>query len=404
MNKVDTEYFRIVNDILTNGRLKKNRTGVDTIGIFGAQAKYNVDLNAFPLLTTKKVHWPAIVHELLWFISGDTNIKYLVDNNVRIWNEWAFSRYQKVKPRLGGLMLADELLLSNQEKRVLASKLEPEDFDVVDSIKKSIQEKQNKFIDRIKNDVEFAKEWGELGEGTYGRMWRDFPFFTIVDKTDPSTMPKFKSLGTKGTYCGDEPLTFLGRIDQITKVLEKLKNNPDDRRMIVSAWHPHWVDHCALPPCHCLFHFHTEELTLEERVDILQKQVGPVNLPKSDVWIIQKLNEDNIPTRRLNCLLYQRSCDFPIGIPFNIASYSLLTAMIAHVSNMIPGTFIHTYGDAHIYVNQLDAIKEQLTREPRPLPKVWLNPEVKSLFDFKYEDIKLLDYDPHPAIKMPVAV
>jgi thymidylate synthase len=174
--------------------------------------------------------------------------------------------------------------------------------------------------------------------------------------------------------------------------------------MIVSAWHPHWVDHCALPPCHCLFHFHTEELTLEERVDILQKQVGPVNLPKSDVWIIQKLNEDNIPTRRLNCLLYQRSCDFPIGIPFNIASYSLLTAMIAHVSNMIPGTFIHTYGDAHIYVNQLDAIKEQLTREPRPLPKVWLNPEVKSLFDFKYEDIKLLDYDPHPAIKMPVAV
>jgi thymidylate synthase len=180
--------------------------------------------------------------------------------------------------------------------------------------------------------------------------------------------------------------------------------------MIVSAWHPHWVDHCALPPCHCLFHFHTEELTLEERTKLLTDEQCKNDLdltnsygirPSSDLELVEKYN---IPKRRLNCLLYQRSCDFPIGIPFNIASYSLLTAMIAHVSNMIPGTFIHTYGDAHIYVNQLDAIKEQLTREPRPLPKVWLNPEVKSLFDFKYEDIKLLDYDPHPAIKMPVAV
>jgi thymidylate synthase len=369
MNKVDTEYFRIVNDILTNGRLKKNRTGVDTIGIFGAQAKYNVDLNAFPLLTTKKVHWPAIVHELLWFISGDTNIKYLVDNDVKIWNEWACKRYMEKTGAKGHISAILPIYVKN-----------------------------------IKEDVEFAKEWGELGEGTYGGMWRDFPFFTIVDKTDPSTMPKFKSLGTKGMYCGDEPLTFLGRIDQITKVLEKLKNNPDDRRMIVSAWHPHWVDHCALPPCHCLFHFHTEELTLEERVDILQKQVGPVNLPKSDVWIIQKLNEDNIPTRRLNCLLYQRSNDFFLGVPFNIASYSLLTAMIAQVTNMVPGTFTHSHGDAHVYVNHLDQIKLQMSREPKALPSLWLNPEVKSLFDFKYDDIKLLNYDPHPAIKAEVAV
>jgi thymidylate synthase len=235
-------------------------------------------------------------------------------------------------------------------------------------------------------------------------MWRDFPFFTIVDKTDPSTMPKFKSLGTKGMYCGDEPLTFLGRIDQITKVLEKLKNNPDDRRMIVSAWHPHWVDHCALPPCHCLFHFHTEELTLEERIDILQKQVGPVNLPKSEIWIIQKLNEENIPTRGLNCLLYQRSVDTALGKPFNIASYALLTAMIAQTVNMVPGMFTHSMGDTHIYVNHIDGLKLQLTREPKKLPRVWLNPEVKSLFDFKYDDIKLLDYEFHPTIKFDVAV
>jgi thymidylate synthase len=367
MNKVDTEYFRIVNDILTNGKLKKNRTGVDTIGIFGAQAKYNVDLNAFPLLTTKKVHWPAIVHELLWFISGSTNIKYLVDNNVRIWNEWAYKKY-------------------------------------VDKCGAEVINTQDEFIQKIKNDAEFANKWGELGEGTYGGMWRDFPFFTIVDKTDPSTMPKFKSLGTKGMYCGDEPLTFLGRIDQITKVLEKLKNNPDDRRMIVSAWHPYWVDQCALPPCHCLFQFHTEELTQDERFDLYRESGGNkgwVSVPEMNEKV---LNDANIPTRRLNCLLYQRSCDFFLGIPFNIASYSLLTAMIAHVTNMVPGTFTHSHGDAHLYTNHLDQIKLQMSREPKALPSLWLNPEVKSLFDFKYDDIKLLNYNPHPTIKAEVAV
>jgi len=401
MNKVDTEYFRIVNDILTNGKVKKNRTGVDTIGIFGAQAKYDVDLNAFPILTTKKVHWPAIVHELLWFISGDTNIKYLVDNNVRIWNEWAFSRYQKVKPTLGGIMLVDELLFTNQEKRVLSSKLEPEDVDVVDIVKKSIQEKQNAFIDRIKNDNEFAKQWGELGEGTYGGMWRDFPFYTTVNDNDASTCPKGTASGTKGDYAES---WFFGRIDQLQKVINKLKFYPDDRRMIVSAWHPYWVDHCALPPCHCLFQFHTEELTLEERIEILQKQVGPVNLPKSEMWVIQKLAEENIPSRRLNCLLYQRSQDTALGNPFNVASYSLLTAMIAQTVNMTTGTFTHSTGDTHIYVNHLDGLKLQLTREPKKLPNLWLNPEVKSLFDFKYDDIKLLDYEFHPTIKFDVAV
>ena len=393
MNKVDTEYFRIVNDILTNGRLKKNRTGVDTIGIFGAQAKYNVDLNAFPLLTTKKVHWPAIVHELLWFISGSTNIKYLVDNNVRIWNEWAFSRYQKVKPRLGGLMLADELLLSNQEKRVLASKLEPDDFDVVDSIKKSIQEKQNKFIDRIKNDVEFAKEWGELGEGTYGGMWRAFPFYTMDDEFVGSSTV---------TGQGSESWVF-GQVDQLQKVIDKLKTNPDDRRMIVSAWHPYWVDHCALPPCHCLFHFHTEELTYDERFQLYRDNGGDL-IAEPESTMVELFDVSNTPTRRLNCLLYQRSNDFFLGVPFNIASYSLLTAMIAHVTNMVPGTFTHSHGDAHVYVNHLDQIKLQMSREPKALPSLWLNPEVKSLFDFKYDDIKLLNYDPHPTIKADVAV
>jgi thymidylate synthase len=284
-------------------------------------------------------------------------------------------------------MLVDELLFTNQEKRVLASKLEPEDVDVVDIVKKSIQEKQNTFIDRIKNDSEFAKQWGELGEGTYGGMWRAFPFYNDYETVAPA-----------------EGREALDTVDQLQKVINKLKFYPDDRRMIVSAWHPHWVDHCALPPCHCLFQFHTEELTLEERIQILQKQVGPVNLPKSEMWIIQKLNEENIPRHRLNCLLYQRSQDTALGNPFNVASYSLLTAMIAQTVNMVTGTFTHSTGDTHIYVNHIDGLKLQLTREPKKLPKLWLNPEVKSLFDFKYDDIKLLDYEFHPTIKFDVAV
>jgi thymidylate synthase len=385
MNKVDTEYFRIVNDILTNGRLKKNRTGVDTIGIFGAQAKYNVDLNAFPLLTTKKVHWPAIVHELLWFISGSTNIKYLVDNNVRIWNEWAYVKYQKYCKTLN----------------------EPDyDVHIEDLEKNCVREMtQDEFVNEIKTNDAFAAKWGELGEGTYGGMWRSFPYFDNSDpmchnpKTTDPTAPLDVHYETSSGYACE-----VGHVDQLQKVINKLKTNPDDRRMIVSAWHPYWVDHCALPPCHCLFHFHTEELTLEERIDILQKQVGPVNLPKSEIWIIQKLNEENIPHRRLNCLLYQRSVDTALGKPFNIASYALLTAMIAQTVNMVPGMFTHSMGDTHIYVNHIDGLKLQLTREPKKLPKVWLNPEVKSLFDFKYDDIKLLDYEFHSTIKFDVAV
>lgn len=382
MNKVDTEYFRIVNDILTNGRLKKNRTGVDTIGIFGAQAKYNVDLNAFPLLTTKKVHWPAIVHELLWFISGDTNIKYLVDNNVRIWNEWAYKKYSDWWENRAKFYTSPE----NMEREIPA-----------------VQENkltQEEFVEKIKFDESFANRWGELGEGTYGGMWRAFPFYTMDDEFVGSSTV---------TGQGSESWVF-GQVDQLQKVIDKLKTNPDDRRMIVSAWHPYWVDHCALPPCHCLFHFHTEELTLEERTKLLTDEQCKNDLdltnsygirPSSDLELVEKYN---IPTRRLNCLLYQRSVDTALGKPFNIASYALLTAMIAQTVNMVPGMFTHSMGDTHIYVNHIDGLKLQLTREPKKLPRVWLNPEVKSLFDFKYDDIKLLDYEFHPTIKFDVAV
>lgn len=381
MNKVDTEYFRIVNDILTNGKLKKNRTGVDTIGIFGAQAKYDINLNAFPILTTKKVHFPAILHELLWFISGDTNIKYLVDNNVRIWNEWAYVKYKKACDKA----------------------TEPDyDIHIEDLEKNCVREMtQEEFVNEIKTNSNFAAKWGELGEGTYGGMWRDFPFYTIANDNDPSTCPKGSAIGTKGDYAES---WFFGRIDQLTKVINKLKTNPDDRRMIVSAWHPYWVDHCALPPCHCLFHFNTEELTQDERFDLYRKSGGNKGWVSVTEMNEKVLNDANIPKRRLNCLLYQRSQDTALGNPFNVTSYSLLTAMIAQSVNMTTGTFTHSTGDTHIYVTHIDGLKLQLTREPKKLPKLWLNPEVKSLFDFKYDDIKLLDYEFHPTIKFDVAV
>lgn len=381
MNNVDKEYFRLLTTILTNGRRKKNRTGVDTIGVFGEQAKFDINLDAFPILTTKKVYFKGILHELLWFIKGDTNIKYLVDNNVHIWDEWAYKRY---KDTFG-------LTHTSLVKQPNCGPCEPAS--------------QDEFIQKIKDDDKFAKKWGELGEGTYGGMWRAFPFYTEdSDFVGSSTV--------SGT--GAESWVF-GGVDQLKKVIDKLKSNPDDRRMIISAWHPYWVDHCALPPCHCLFHFNTEELTLEERWSLLDKynkdvSGNPLDLFKRDDMVSNPTGFhtacDNIgvPRRKLNCLLYQRSCDTFLGVPFNITSYCLLTAMIAHSVNMVPGVFTHTYGDLHIYSNHMDQVHAQLAREPKTLPKLWINPNKKDLFSLTYDDVKLENYDPHPAIKAEVAV
>lgn len=348
-NHTDDTYKDLLKLILDDGRRKKNRTGVDTIGVFGAQAKYDVCMDAFPILTTKKVWFKGIVHELLWFIKGDTNIKYLVDNGVHIWDEWAYAKYKKTTEFVGNPYTQDE------------------------------------FIALIKSDAKFAEQWGELGEGTYGGMWRAFPYF--YDEYNPPIGQGFR-----------------GQVDQLQKVMDKLKSNPDDRRMIVSAWHPYWVDHCALPPCHCLFHFNTEELTVDERIDLFGGENWSSQHYTRDTITTEILDEHNVPKRRLNCLLYQRSVDSALGLPFNITSYSLLLAMVAHCAGMKPGVFTHTYGDLHIYENHLDGVKEQLERTPMMLPKLWLNPDVKNLFDFKFEDIKLIDYKSHPTIKFDVAV
>ena len=247
----------------------------------------------FPLLTTKKVHLKSIIHELLWFISGSTNIKYLVDNDVRIWNDWPYDLYKK-SPDFQG---------------------------------ETIEE----FAAKIKESDEFAKKYGNLGP-VYGKQWRDF-----------------------------------NGVDQLSNLIEHIKTNPNSRRLIISAWNPAEVDKMALPPCHSFMQFYVAE-------------------------------------GKLSCQLYQRSADVFLGVPFNIASYALFTMMIAQVCGLEPGDFVHTLGDAHIYLNHLEQVNKQIKRSLRPLPKMVINPNVKSIFDFKYEDFTLLNYNPHSGIKGKVAV
>ena len=286
------QYLDLCRYILENGHKKEDRTGTGTISVFGYQMHF--DLNeGFPLLTTKKVHLKSIIHELLWFISGSTNIRPLVLNDVRIWNDWPYAKYKNSQEFKG----------------------------------ETIEE----FALKIKEDEEFAKVWGELGP-VYGKQWRNFD-----------------------------------GVDQLANLIEQIKKNPNSRRLIISAWNPSEVKDMALPPCHTLMQFYVNE-------------------------------------NKLSCQLYQRSGDVFLGVPFNIASYSLFTMMIAQVCNLELGEFVHTLGDAHIYLNHLEQIDRQLKRTPRKLPKMEINPNVKSIVDFKYDDFNLLDYNPYKGIKGKVAV
>jgi thymidylate synthase len=306
------QYLDLMRHILENGHKKDDRTGTGTISVFGYQMR--IPLNeGFPLLTTKKMATRAIFHELLWFLKGDTNIKYLADNDVHIWDEWPFQDY------LIALNLTDKFPMYSE----------------------SWMEEKKKFIEQIKTDLDFAQQWGDLGP-VYGR-WE-----------------------------GPDGKTY----DQLGMAVEQIKKNPDSRRIIVSAWNASDVagHHKTAPPlCHTLFQFY----------------VGPGSRPGMAA---------------LSCQLYQRSADVFLGVPFNIASYSLLTHMIAQVCGLEVGDFIHTFGDAHLYLNHLEQTNEQLSREIRPLPTLKLNPAIKRLEDFTMEDIVIEGYDPHPAIKAPIAV
>jgi thymidylate synthase len=307
------QYLNLLQDILDNGIDKDNRTGIKTRSLFGRQVRYDLS-EGFPLMTTKKMATRAIIHELLWFLSGDTNIKYLVDNNVRIWNEWPFQHY-------------------------IESKNLQEIYPMY-----SVQWKyrMKEFIHRIKNDDQFAKRWGDLGP-VYGKQWIRWE-------------------------CADG-----SKVNQIQGIIDQLQKNPNSRRMIVSGWNVGDIQKLidgktsAPPLCHTIFQFY-------------------------------------VANGKLSCQLYQRSADVFLGVPFNIASYALLTMMIAHVTGLEPGEFIHTFGDVHIYENHMEQVREQLTRTPHKLPKLVLNPEVKNLFDFTFDDITLTDYQSHPRIKAPIAI
>ena len=291
------QYLELCKTILNKGTYKDDRTGTGTFSIFGYQTRYNLE-DGFPLVTTKKVFLRGIIHELLWFISGDTNIKYLVDNNVHIWDDWAYKAYS----------------LSEEFKG----------------------ESMTEFADKLKvldKDDPFVKKWGELGP-VYGRQWRNF--------------------NEQG-------------VDQLENLIQQIKTNPNSRRLIISAWNPCEVDKMALPPCHSFMLFY-------------------------------------VLNGKLSCQLYQRSADVFLGVPFNIASYSLFTMMIAQVCGLKPGEFVHTMGDAHIYSNHVEQIKLQLSREPKKLPTMKINPNVKSIYDFKIEDFELEGYEPWPRIKGEVAV
>lgn len=359
MNKYELDYLNLLSDVLSNGKNSSNRTGIDTRKVWGRQI--HIDLSqGFPLLTTKKMHWKSVVHELLWMISGDTNIQYLLKNGVTFWSEWPYQEYCRH---------------SKNENYTSISAYPPE----------SMRFTQKEFEQTIINNNEFAKRWGSIGKYGYGGLWRKFP-------------ARQWQYGLDLSYEEDDI-----EVDQLTNVINELKNNPDSRRIIISAWHPYHSNRkedALLPACHNYVQFGTEELNWFERnyLYIGKMKGGWAGMTMEDY------DSANIPKYRLNCYYNMRSSDIFLGLPFNCAFYSLLTHLIANQLNMIPGEVVYSAADVHLYENHVEQAKLQLTREPKELPKLIIKTSGKSIFDIKYDDIELIGYNPQPAIKADVAV
>ncbi|QXE03401.1 thymidylate synthase [Terribacillus sp. DMT04] len=318
MTTSEQTYLDLCRYVLNNGTKKEDRTGTGTVSVFGYQMRF--DLNqGFPLLTTKRVPFRLIASELLWFLKGDTNIRYLLEHNNNIWNEWAFKNWVESEAYDGPDM-------TDFGRRSLQD----------DSFRAAYDTEMNKFKQLILTDDDFSEKFGHLGD-VYGKQWRGWQT-------------------TKGET-----------IDQLQDIIEMIKKNPDSRRLIVSAWNPEDVPTMALPPCHTMFQFYVAD-------------------------------------NKLSCQLYQRSGDIFLGIPFNIASYSLLTHLIAKECGLEVGEFIHTIGDAHLYTNHLEQVETQLSRTPKQLPTLKIKDSFRSVFDAAMEDLEIVGYEPHPAIKAPVAV
>ena len=353
MNPLDKQYTDLLQTILDYGCTKSDRTGTGTKSIFGYTIRHNMNFG-FPLLTTKKMAFKTMVTELLWFLRGETNIKYLVDNNCHIWDGDAFKNY----------------------------------ISKTNEFKGDWPDTMEEFINKIKTDDEFAKKWGELGP-IYGNQWRKWAQYSVPEVTFGS-----------GSYTA-----FRREIDQIANLISELKTNPDSRRLMVSAWNVGELDQMVLPPCHYGFQVYTRELSLEERAKWLQDNKGyDLLVGNLEHDHIREVVEDEAPTRAISLMWNQRSVDTGLGLSFNIASYSLLLMMIAKQVNMVPDEVIGNLGDVHLYLNHIEPIKEQLTREPYPLPTVKISDKVvNDISEYTLDDIILENYQSHPTIKMPLS-
>jgi len=388
MNNLDKTYQNLLKDILENGVTKQDRTGTGTISVFGRQIRHKMS-EGFPLLTTKKMAFKTMVTELLWFLKGDTNIKYLVDNGCRIWDGDAYKNYlSKVQNYADSLSVPDDI---------------SEFKGVMDSLNKQIKSSvltQEEFINKIKTDDEFAKKWGELGP-IYGKQWRDWNG-KLVDKSE--------EFNAHTAWVPEQ-------IDQIANLINDLKTNPDSRRLMVNAWNVGELDEMTLPPCHYGFQVYTRELSLEERLciadkfnplireDCLTKTHHPDETEELKLVyrheFLDSLGPNVVPQRRAISLMWnQRSVDTFLGLPFNIASYGLLLEMIADEVNMVPDELIGNLGDVHLYKNHIEQAKEQITREPMELPTVHVR---DGIFCSSPVDVILENYQSHSAIKAPLS-
>ena len=384
MNNLDKQYQTLLQTILDFGVEKKDRTGTGTKSIFGYTIRHNMK-DGFPLLTTKKMAWKTMVTELLWFLTGDTNIKYLVDNNCHIWDGDAYQNYCKITNQFQQENPIDDFII----KTLRGEMVKIEDEDGVDDYRLLSQEE---FINKIKTDDEFAYKWGDLGP-VYGAQWRSWHW-----RSEPF-LPEEKDViyTTEG-----KPVTWSREkyIDQIANLINDLKTNPDSRRLMVNAWNVGEIDQMVLPPCHYGFQVYTRELSLEERNEIRDMQYFKNRLHQSLKGSDTKIDWENIPTRAISLMWNQRSCDVPLGIPMNISSYALLLMMIADEVNMVPDELIGNLGDCHIYLNQMEGVKEQIGREPYPLPKVSVR---DGIFCSSVNDVILENYQSHPKIYFPLS-
>jgi thymidylate synthase len=372
MNNLDKQHKELIKKILEEGVKKLDRTGTGTLSIFGHQMRFKMD-EGFPLLTLRKIHTRSVIHELLWFLSaydeeykdfGNTNIRYLLDNGVTFWTEWPHEEYLR---RMQYISTKEPVL--------------------------NIKEFEN----RIKNDDQFAKEFGSIGPG-YGEQWLNSGSIEMIENIEDDVHEKDNDV-IKTTK---RKIIRLDGVNQIDNVIETLRKNPDSRRIIVDAWNPMRIEEMLLPACHMMFQFYSTKMKPSERRECYMKWVkenGDENIPYEDGVKIYKF-----PERFLSLQLYIRSQDVYLGQPFNIAEYSLLLHMISQVVNMIPNEFILTLGDAHLYSNSIDAAKTIIERDSFPLPKLIFNKNIKNIYDFRYDDIIIKDYQYHPNIKVDVAV